>query len=92
MGKQKEAIDLLVYAQELPARTRDHQLKGTLKDCCERHNEGDWLLIYRIEGSRTPSAAGQSCRTRNALGHKFLQKACNQSPLTEVTKMDIIPV
>ena len=51
MDKLKEVIDRLVCAQELPARTRDHQLKGTLKDCRECHIEGDWLLIYRIEGS-----------------------------------------
>ena len=51
MDKLKEVIDRLVCAQELPARTRDHQLKGTLKDCRECHIEGDWILIYRIEGS-----------------------------------------
>ena len=51
MDKLKEIIDRLVYAQELPARTRDHQLKGTLKDCRECDIEADWLLIYRIEGS-----------------------------------------
>ncbi len=51
MDKLKEIIDLLFQSQELPARTRDHQLKGTLKDCRECHIEGDWLLIYRIEGS-----------------------------------------
>jgi mRNA interferase YafQ len=51
MNKLKEIIDLLFQSQELPARTRDHQLKGTLKDCRECHIEGDWLLIYRIEGS-----------------------------------------
>ena len=51
MNKLKEIIDGLVRVQELPARTRDHQLKGTLKDCRECHIEGDWLLIYRIEGS-----------------------------------------
>jgi len=51
MNKLKEIIDGLVRAQELPARNRDHQFKGTLKDCRECHIEGDWLLIYRIEGS-----------------------------------------
>jgi mRNA interferase YafQ len=51
MNKLKEIIDSLIQAQELPARTRDHQFKGTLKDCRECHIEGDWLLVYRIEGS-----------------------------------------
>jgi mRNA interferase YafQ len=51
MGKLREVIDCLVKGGELLARSRDHQLKGTLKDCRECHIEGDWLLIYRIEGS-----------------------------------------
>jgi len=51
MNKLKEIIDGLVRAQELPARSRDHQLKGTLKDCRECHIQADWLLIYRLEGS-----------------------------------------
>jgi mRNA interferase YafQ len=51
MNKLKEIIERLVNAQELPARSKDRQLKGTLKDCRECHIEGNWLLIYRIEGS-----------------------------------------
>jgi mRNA interferase YafQ len=51
MDKLKEIIDRLVQSQELPAWARDRQLKGTLKDCRECHIEGNWLLIYRIEGS-----------------------------------------
>jgi mRNA interferase YafQ len=51
MTKMKAIIDRWVNAQELPHRTRDHPLKGTLKDCRECHIERDWLLIYRIEGS-----------------------------------------
>jgi mRNA interferase YafQ len=51
MNKLKGIMDSLVNAQALPARNRDHPLKGTLKDCRECHIEGDWLLIYRIEGS-----------------------------------------
>ncbi len=49
--KLKKIINLLVKAEKLPAESRDHQLKGTLKDCRECHIEPDWLLIYRIEGS-----------------------------------------
>jgi len=51
MTKLKEVIDCLVLGEALPALKKDHQLKGTLKDCRECHIEGDWLLIYRIEGS-----------------------------------------
>ncbi|MGD8263009.1 MAG: type II toxin-antitoxin system YafQ family toxin [Desulfobacterales bacterium] len=49
--KLKTIIQLLVEGEKLPAKTRDHRLKGTLKDCRECHIEPDWLLIYRIEGS-----------------------------------------
>jgi mRNA interferase YafQ len=51
MTKLKEVIDCLVLGEALPARNKDHQFKGTLKDSRECHSEGDWLLIYRIEGS-----------------------------------------
>jgi mRNA interferase YafQ len=49
--KLKAIIQLLVEGQKLPPKTKDHRLKGTLKDCRECHIEPDWLLIYRIEGS-----------------------------------------
>lgn len=51
MDKLKQIIHLLANAEKLPARNKDHQLKGTLKDCRECHVEPDWLLLYRIEGS-----------------------------------------
>lgn len=51
LDKLKSIIESLVSAEKLPARNKDHPLKGTLKDCRECHIEGDWLLIYRIEGS-----------------------------------------
>ncbi|MBI4764318.1 MAG: type II toxin-antitoxin system YafQ family toxin [Deltaproteobacteria bacterium] len=51
LNKLKSIIESLVAGEELPARNKDHALKGTLKDCRECHIEGDWLLIYRIEGS-----------------------------------------
>ena len=51
MDKLKRIIHSLVNAEKLSARSKDHSLKGTLKDCRECHIEGDWLLVYRIEGS-----------------------------------------
>ncbi len=51
VNKLKKIINLLVNAEKLPPENRDHQLKGTLKDCRKCHIEPDWLLIYRIEGS-----------------------------------------
>ena len=50
-GDLRTVIETLAQAQTLPARYRDHQLKGVFKDCRECHIEGDWLLIYRIEGN-----------------------------------------
>ena len=44
-------IGTLAQGKTLPAKHRDHQLKGMFKDCRECHVEGDWLLIYRIEGN-----------------------------------------
>ena len=49
--KLKTLIQLLVAGEKLPPLTRDHRLKGTLKDCRQCQIEPDWLLIYRIEGS-----------------------------------------
>lgn len=51
MKKLKDVIQRLVNSELLPARNRDHPLKGPLKDCRECHVESDWLLIYRIDGS-----------------------------------------
>ena len=50
-GYFESIVQKLVAGEKLPPETRDHRLKGTLKDCRECHIEPDWLLIYRIEGS-----------------------------------------
>jgi len=47
----KTVIVLLVQGRTLPAKYKDHQLKGVFKDCRECHIEPDWLLIYRIEAN-----------------------------------------
>lgn len=49
--KLKRIIALLINGEKLPNKNKDHQLKGTLKDCRECHIEPDWLMIYRIDGS-----------------------------------------
>lgn len=51
MEKLRKIILFLVEGEKLPRKNKDHQLKGTLKDCRKCHIEPDWLLIYRIEGS-----------------------------------------
>jgi len=47
----KTVIALLVQGRTLPAKYKDHQLKGMFKDCRECHVEPDWLLIHRIEAN-----------------------------------------
>lgn len=41
-------IDLLIENKTLPAKFKDHQLKGKLKDYRECHIKADLLLIYKI--------------------------------------------
>ena len=52
VNKLKDIIKRLANAEKLPPQNKDHKLKGTLKDCRECHIEPDWLLVYRIEGSK----------------------------------------
>jgi mRNA interferase YafQ len=47
IDKLKEIIKLLVEEIALPAKNRNHKLKGTFKDYFECHIEPDWLLIYK---------------------------------------------
>jgi len=48
MSLLQEAIILLAKGGQLPAKYRDHQLKGRLSAFRECHIKGDWLLVYRI--------------------------------------------
>lgn len=34
----------------LPAKNKEHALKGDYKGCLECHIEPDWLLIYIVDG------------------------------------------
>lgn len=47
----RKVIETLAQCQTLSPNYTDHQLKGLFKDCRKCHIEGDWLLIYRIEGN-----------------------------------------
>lgn len=47
MNKLVQVLDILSSGEPLPAKYRDHQLFGTLKDFRECHIEPDWLLIYQ---------------------------------------------
>jgi mRNA interferase YafQ len=46
--KLKAIISLLAKQQELPAKNKDHNLKGNYIGTRECHIEPDWLLIYRV--------------------------------------------
>ncbi|TPI56988.1 MULTISPECIES: type II toxin-antitoxin system YafQ family toxin [unclassified Mesorhizobium] len=46
LAKLRELLGLLIAG--LPARYKDHPLKGDWKDYRDAHVEPDWLLIYRI--------------------------------------------
>ena len=48
--KLRPPVTALIRQAPLPARRRDHLLRGNWKGYRELHIEPDWLLIYRIEG------------------------------------------
>ena len=51
MDKLKELIKKLVQDRILPARYKDHPLRGDYRDCRDCHIEPDWILIYRVKGN-----------------------------------------
>lgn len=50
MTKLKTLITLLVNEEEIPAEYEDHPLQGNWRGYRDAHMEGDWILIYRVEG------------------------------------------
>ena len=50
ISKLRELIRLLLAGKALPARYRDHPLRGSWKGYRDAHLEPDWLLIYRPAG------------------------------------------
>lgn len=48
--KLRELLVLLMQRSDLPAKYRDHPLKGDWNGFRDAHIEPDWLLIYRIQG------------------------------------------
>lgn len=45
-----DCIRILAAGEALPKKHRDHELTGNWNGHRECHIQGDWLLIYRIEG------------------------------------------
>jgi len=52
MRKMHVLLALLVEEEPIPERYRDHPLKGNWSGFRDAHIEPDWLLIYRIRGSK----------------------------------------
>ncbi|MCW7552278.1 type II toxin-antitoxin system YafQ family toxin [Endozoicomonas gorgoniicola] len=52
MDKLVEVLKLLINQKSLPAKNRDHTLTGSLNKYRECHIEPDWLLMYRIDGTK----------------------------------------
>lgn len=50
MTKLKTLITLLVNEKEIPAEYEDHPLQGNWRGYRDAHLEGDWILIYRVDG------------------------------------------
>jgi len=48
----KSIVRNLIYEVPLERKYRDHLLIGNFKDRRECHIAPDWLLIYRLEGSK----------------------------------------
>jgi mRNA interferase YafQ len=51
LGKLKAVLLLLIDEKPLPARYRDHPLKGDWQGFRDLHIEPDWLLLYRAQGN-----------------------------------------
>ncbi len=48
--KFKQIVKLLEAGESLPAKYRNHKLKGEFKNRWELHIEPDWLLVYKKSG------------------------------------------
>lgn len=42
-------MEMLIEGGQLPAKLRDHPLKGSWKSYQDLHIEPDWLLIYKSD-------------------------------------------
>ncbi len=51
MSKLRDVLTLLIAAEPLPARLKDHPLTGGWRGWRDLHIEPDWLLLYKIDGN-----------------------------------------
>ena len=45
----KEVVDMLLDGVKLPAKYRDHPLRGDRRGYRDCHIKDDWVLIYKID-------------------------------------------
>ncbi len=50
LKKLRQPLATLLRQAQIPARYRDHPLRGNWRGYRDFHIEPDWLLIYRVEG------------------------------------------
>jgi len=50
MSKLRGVLTLLIAAEPLPPRMKDHALTGDWAGYRDCHIETDWLVLYKIEG------------------------------------------
>jgi mRNA interferase YafQ len=51
MWKLREVLTMLIEAEPLPPRFKDHALTGDWRGWRDLHIETDWLLLYKIDGN-----------------------------------------
>ncbi len=51
MSKLRDVLSLLIAAEPLPPRLKDHPLTGDWGGYRDCHIEPDWLLLYKIDGN-----------------------------------------
>ncbi|MBI1868781.1 MAG: type II toxin-antitoxin system YafQ family toxin [Methylocystis sp.] len=51
MFKLRYVLSLLIAAEPLPPRLKDHPLTGDWGGYGDCHIEPDWLLLYKIDGN-----------------------------------------
>ena len=51
MVELPDVVDLLIRAEPIPERFRDHALGGNWKSYRDLHLKPDLVLIYRLEGA-----------------------------------------
>ena len=52
LQKLKKVITLLAEGKTLTQKYKDHPLHGNLNNYRDCHIQGDWILLYKIDGKK----------------------------------------